>query len=68
MAVARQRSNRVAECRGALVMAQAGAMGADLGLALQDGNRDWLEVAGTLLDITGAEYWRPVWQALRAKP
>ena len=68
VAVARQRSNRVAECRGALVMARAGAMGADLGPALRDGDRDWLEVAGTLLDITGAEYWRPAWQALHAGP
>lgn len=61
--LARQRGNRVAECRAALVLARAQRRGKAGRSELQG---DWLAVAGELLDITGAELWRPMWRALQA--
>ena len=68
LGLARQRGNRVAECRAALVLARAderqGMASERAGAAPQ---RDWLATAGELLDLTGAELWRPLWRALRAR-
>lgn len=65
--LARRRANRVAECRAALVLARAQARG--VAVAPTDGAAapDWLARAGDLLDDTGAELWRPMWRALRAR-
>ena len=64
---ARRRANRVAECRAALVLARAQARG--VAVAPTDGAAapDWLARASQLLDDTGAELWRPMWRALRAR-
>ena len=64
--LARQRGNRVAECRAALVLARAQAHGETVAPPEGDAARDWLSRAGELLDETGAELWRPMWRALCA--
>ncbi|QTD45174.1 adenylate/guanylate cyclase domain-containing protein [Ottowia testudinis] len=69
-ALARQRGNRIGECRAALVLVRA----ALAGIVPPDGDApavssvsNWLARAGELLDATGAELWRPAWRAASAR-
>ena len=65
--LSRQRGNRVVECRAALVCARAQAHGVAIGQPGATRHSDWIAYAGELLDVTGADLWRPMWNALRAR-
>ncbi|MFO1180756.1 AAA family ATPase [Ottowia sp.] len=65
--LSRQRGNRVVECRAALVCARAQAHGVAIGQPGATRHSDWIAYAGELLDVTGADLWRPMWNAVRAR-
>ena len=67
-AVAHQRANRIAECRAALVLARAALQGVSApSSAAEPAPLCWLTRAGELLDLTGADFWRPAWRAVSAR-